>query len=323
VSRGQLDSSNRDSLFSGQATPVAVGQSYEFKFPVMPTDYTFPAGHQVGVVLVANDTSSGTAGTRGTAVTVDTRNSKVVLPITGGTQAAADSGAFVADTTPPALAPPDMTVYTADLSGATVNYAPTATDTQDPSPAVSCNPASGTKFAIGTTPVTCTATDANGNTSAPATFNVTVRYAAQTTGGVSGSVPATLALTLGATPPSFGTFTPGVDKPYETSTTATVTSSAGDATLSVADADTAHPGHLVNGAFFLPQALQAKATKAGTTGTAYNDVSGSPLNLLSWSAPVSSDAVTLWFSQHIGANDALRTGNYAKTLTFTLSTTNP
>jgi hypothetical protein len=135
-------------------------------------------------------------------------------------------------------------------------------------------------------------------------------------------VPSTLALTVGAGP-SFGNFTPGVDKPYETSASATVTSTAGDATLSVADPDTAHPGHLVNGSFFLPEALQAKATKADTTGTAYNAVSGSPLNLLTWRAPVSSDAVTLWFSQHIGRTDALRTGSYAKTLTFTLSTTQP
>ena len=102
-----------------------------------------------------------------------------------------------------------------------------------------------------------------------------------------------------------------------------MTSSAGDALLSVVDPDTAHPGHLVNGSSFLPQALQAKATKADTIGTSYNDVSGSPLNLLTWSAPVSSDAVTLWFSQHIGTTDALRTGTYAKTLTFTLSTTTP
>ena len=106
-------------------------------------------------------------------------------------------------------------------------------------------------------------------------------------------------------------------------TGATVTSTAGDATLSVVDPDTAHPGHLVNGSFFLPQALQARATKADTTGTAYNDVSGSPLNLLSWSAPVSNDALTLWFQQKIGANDALRTGSYGKTLTFTLSTDQP
>ena len=33
--------------------------------------------------------------------------------------------------------------------------------------------------------------------------------------------------------------------------------------------------------------------------------------------------MTLNFKQTIGANDALRTGAYGKTLTFTLSTTTP
>src|SRR3954451_19686542 len=51
---------------------------------------------------------------------------------------------------------------------------------------------------------------------------------------VGGAVPATLALTLGA-PPTFGAFTPGVAREYTTSSTATVTSTAGDATLTVAD----------------------------------------------------------------------------------------
>jgi len=112
-------------------------------------------------------------------------------------------------------------------------------------------------------------------------------------------VPATLSLTLGA-PASFGAFTPGVDRTYSASTTATVTSTAGDATLSVSD-----PGHLTNGAFSLPDALQV-------------------LDLpRTWNGPVSNDAFALRFSQHIGANDALRTGSYAKTLTFTLSTTTP
>ena len=45
-------------------------------------------------------------------------------------------------------------------------------------------------------------------------------------------MPATLALTLGA-PASFGAFAPGVTKTYTASTTATVISTAGDATLSV------------------------------------------------------------------------------------------
>ena len=42
-----------------------------------------------------------------------------------------------------------------------------------------------------------------------------------------------------------------------------------------------------------------------------------------WAAPVSHEPVTIEFSQAIGANEPLRTGNYAKTLTFTLSTTQP
>jgi hypothetical protein len=38
---------------------------------------------------------------------------------------------------------------------------------------------------------------------------------------------------------------------------------------------------------------------------------------------VSNDTVTLGFSQLINSGDALRTGTYSKTLTFTLSTTTP
>jgi hypothetical protein len=123
-------------------------------------------------------------------------------------------------------------------------------------------------------------------------------------GDVSGTVPATLALTLGA-PATFGAFTPGVAKEYTASTTATVVSTAGDATLTVADPSTNAPGHLVNGAFSLPQPLQG----LGVVKT--------------WTAPTSNEAVTVAFKQAIGAGDALRTGTYSKTLTFTLSTTTP
>jgi hypothetical protein len=38
---------------------------------------------------------------------------------------------------------------------------------------------------------------------------------------------------------------------------------------------------------------------------------------------VSGDAVTVTFKPLIGANDALLTGTYSKTLTFTPSATNP
>jgi LVIVD repeat len=146
-------------------------------------------------------------------------------------------------------------------------------------------------------------------------------------GDVNGNVPATLSLTLG-TPASFGALTPGVTRTYEASMTGNVISTAGNALLSVADPSSTHTGHLVNtngGTFFLPQPLQARARNAANTGTAYNNVgsSASPLNLLTWSGPISNDALSLQFSQLVNANDALRTGTYSKTLTFTLSTTQP
>jgi hypothetical protein len=112
-------------------------------------------------------------------------------------------------------------------------------------------------------------------------------------------VPATLSLVLGP-PASFGAFTAGVTYDYSAATSAAVTSTAGDAALSVSG-----PDHLTNGAFSLASPLQ---------------VLGVPR---SWSATVSNDVFNIGFAQHIDANDALRTGTYAATLTFTLSTTNP
>jgi hypothetical protein len=140
-----------------------------------------------------------------------------------------------------------------------------------------------------------------------------------TPGDVGGTVPATLALTLG-TPASFGAFTPGVAKDYTATSTAAVISTAGDATLSVADPSATAPGHLVNGAFSLPAPLQVAAGSA-----AFAAVGGpaAPTTLKTYSAPVSNDQVTVNYKQPIAAADALRTGTYAKTLTFTLATTQP
>ena len=71
--------------------------------------------------------------------------------------------------------------------------------------------------------------------------------------------------------------------------------------------------------------LQARATSPAGTGGALANVGGSanPTTLLTYTNPVSNDPVSLAFRQHINANDALRTGAYSKTLTFTLSTTEP
>ena len=297
--RGILDSSNRDSLYS--SSPVTPGTEYEFKVEQEPVDYVIPAGHQLGVIVEGNFRSFGLANTLGATFTIDTKKSAIQLPVAGGSAAADASGGFVTDTTAPVLpAAPDVTSYTSDLTGGTVSYtAPTATDDLDPNPITTCAPASGTKFAVGSTTVTCTAKDANGNVSNTVTFNVIERYSTSTNGDVAGSVPATLSLTLGSAA-SFGAFTPGIDHDYTASTTANVISSAGDATLSVSD-----PGHMTNGAFSLPSPLQVDIAPA------------------SWTGPVSNASVAITFRQHVGSTDALRTGTYSKTLTFTLSTTTP
>ncbi|MDA0169098.1 HYR domain-containing protein [Solirubrobacter taibaiensis] len=67
----------------------------------------------------------------------------------------------------------DVTVNAAGPTGTTASYAVSATDDTDPSPSVTCTPPSGSVFAIGSTNVTCTATDARGN-AAEKTFTVTV-----------------------------------------------------------------------------------------------------------------------------------------------------
>jgi hypothetical protein len=133
------------------------------------------------------------------------------------------------------------------------------------------------------------------------------------------AVPATLSLALG-TPPNLGAMTPGVGQDYLATTTGNVVSTAGDALISVSDPSPTHTGKLVNGSFFLPTTLQAMAT-----GGTFADVGGSasPTPLRSYGAPISNDQVTFTFKQRVNANDALRTGTYSKTLTFTLSTTQP
>ena len=117
-------------------------------------------------------------------------------------------------------------------------------------------------------------------------------------GAAGGTVPATLSLTLGA-PASFGAFTPGVAQDYTASSTATVTSTAGDAAL------TASATTLANGAFKLAQPVTITPAKT------------------SWTGPATNDTFAIAFKQAIGRTEALRTGAYNGTVTFTLSTTTP
>jgi hypothetical protein len=103
----------------------------------------------------------------------------------GSTQAVIlfSSTATSPDTTPPVLAlPGTITIDATSPQGAVVSYTVTATDPDNASSqlTINCSPASSSTFPIGTTTVTCTASDPAGN-SATGSFLVVVKGAATQT----------------------------------------------------------------------------------------------------------------------------------------------
>jgi hypothetical protein len=91
------------------------------------------------------------------------------------------------DRTAPALnLPADQTVLQSITTGAVVNYpAPVGVETGSGLASLSCLPASGSLFPLGSTEVKCTATDVAGNAST-GSFNVTVTAATTSDGLMSG-----------------------------------------------------------------------------------------------------------------------------------------
>jgi len=89
--------------------------------------------------------------------------------------AAIPAGAATRDTTPPVLTVPADMHYQQKQAGSIVRmtYTINVRDDVDPKPRVTCSPRSGARFAIGTTKVTCTATDAAGNATRKS-FRITV-----------------------------------------------------------------------------------------------------------------------------------------------------
>ena len=97
----------------------------------------------------------------------------------------------------------------------------------------------------------------------------------------------------------------GLAKDYTASTTATVISTAGDATLSVADPSPTATGHLVNGTFSLPSAAAGRGRLRPRSRRSAARPLRRAAHLL---RPGVQRPVTVNFKQAIGASDALRTG---------------
>lgn len=143
---------------------------------------TSPAGAMVSFSASANDAVDGAI----TPTCVPASGSTFPLGMTPVTCSATDAHAnatsasfnvTVVDTTPPALTmPSNMAVTALNASGAPVSFTASANDLVDGPVAVTCSPASGSKFPIGMATVNCSASDSRGN-NANGSFTIAVQYA--------------------------------------------------------------------------------------------------------------------------------------------------
>ncbi len=141
-----------------------------------------PSGAVVTYAVSATDAVSGAA-----SVTCDTPSGSTFAIGTTIVQCTAFDASFnhsegsfnvvvaEADTTPPVVTvPANITTEATGPAGAIVTFFASATDNVDGPVPVTCSPASGTTFPLGTTTVQCTAMDAQHNIGS-ASFLITVR----------------------------------------------------------------------------------------------------------------------------------------------------
>jgi FG-GAP-like repeat/HYR domain len=174
--------------FSPFALLVPDSPDEEVEAPVIACGVADGAWHgtNVSIDCTAHDDGSGLSDAADAAFTLSTSvpdgvedgdaatGTRVVCDVVGNCADAGPIGANKVDRKAPTLAlPPDETVDATSSAGATVGFTVSASDRADPNPAVSCTPASGSTFAIGSTTVACTATDHIGN-QISGSFTVTV-----------------------------------------------------------------------------------------------------------------------------------------------------
>ncbi len=68
-------------------SPLVPDRAYNIEWELQPHDSVVPAGHRIGLVLVANNRSYIRRDTLAGQVTVYLGNSELVLPVVGGRQA--------------------------------------------------------------------------------------------------------------------------------------------------------------------------------------------------------------------------------------------
>jgi hypothetical protein len=149
----------------------------------LPTEATSISGASVSYSSpTATDAVTGTrpvdcSPASGSTFAITTTTVHCTASDGNGSSSSVDFSVTVRDTTPPTVGDPpaDITREATSPGGVAVTFTkPGATDTVDGTVPVTCTPASGALFPVGTTTVDCTATDTHGN-HATRSFHVTVQ----------------------------------------------------------------------------------------------------------------------------------------------------
>jgi hypothetical protein len=179
VSGSQFNNNADFTLTVNAATPT--NQPPSLGLPANITaEATGASGAVVNYIVTASDPEDGAltpscSPASGSTFAIGTAQVDCSVTDSDGAETTGMFNVTVQDTTGPVLSlPGNITAEATGPDGAAVSYTATALDAVDGAVTPSCSPASGSTFALGTTTVNCSATDAHSNTSL-GSFTVTVQ----------------------------------------------------------------------------------------------------------------------------------------------------
>ncbi len=85
ITRGWADPQNHASVRSSE--PLVPGTYYSLSFDLQPDDQVIPAGQQIGLMIFSSDQEFTLHPEAGTELTIDLKNTELLLPIVGGKKA--------------------------------------------------------------------------------------------------------------------------------------------------------------------------------------------------------------------------------------------